>query len=290
MGIQRIKRPLSHAGKRFLVNREPKLIENTKKSLFLQGRKTSQLITNCLKDLYSLKKPDAVLLGKKNDVLPFDDFPKVEGFARKYDTSLFAFASHTKKRPNNIILGRLFDGHLLDMVELGVEKFTPLSHFPKEKIPVGTKPCLLFAGPQFSEPDTSRLQNLLVDFFQREQVNCVRLQGLEHVIIFTLHDQSLFMRSYKIHLKKSGTKVPRIELDEIGPSIDFTIRRNKLASEDLFKSACKQPKQLKAKKVKNVSRDSFGSKLGRVHIKQQDINKLQTRKMKGLKKPKKAKS
>ena len=36
--------------------------------------------------------------------------------------------------------------------------------------------------------------------------------------------------------------------------------------------------------MKNVSRDAFGSKLGRLHVKQDNILKLQTRKMKGLKK------
>jgi hypothetical protein len=29
------------------------------------------------------------------------------------------------------------------------------------------------------------------------------------------------MRSYKIGLKKSGGRIPRIELEEIGPSIDW---------------------------------------------------------------------
>lgn len=38
------------------------------------------------------------------------------------------------------------------------------------------------------------------------------------------------------------------------------------------------------KKIKNIRRDAFGSKLGRVHMTSQDVGKLQTRKMKGLKK------
>jgi hypothetical protein len=29
------------------------------------------------------------------------------------------------------------------------------------------------------------------------------------------------MRSYKIGLKKSGGRIPRIELEEIGPSVDW---------------------------------------------------------------------
>ena len=40
------------------------------------------------------------------------------------------------------------------------------------------------------------------------------------------------------------------------------------------------------KKVKNVSFDPFGSKLGRVHMQRQDLSQLQTRKMKGLKRTK----
>ena len=37
------------------------------------------------------------------------------------------------------------------------------------------------------------------------------------------------------------------------------------------------------KKRKNISQDAFGSKLGRIHMQKQDLDNLQTRKMKGLK-------
>jgi ribosome production factor 2 len=111
------------------------------------------------------------------------------------------------------------------------------------------------------------------------------LQGIEHVISFTLtEDMTILMRSYKILLKKSGLKTPRIELDEIGPSIDFSIRRTKIASKDLYKLATKKPAELKVTKKKNISRDGLGNVKARVHIDRQVITKLQTRKMKGLKK------
>lgn len=42
-------------------------------------------------------------------------------------------------------------------------------------------------------------------------------------------------------MKKSGTKTPHIELEEIGPAADLVIRRSKLASSDLFKTACRTP-------------------------------------------------
>ena len=106
----------------------------------------------------------------------------------------------------------------------------------------------------------------------------------------------------RIQLKKSGSRTPRVELEEMGPSLDLFMRRTKLASADLYKQACRQPKATKAgwlkylfslvtfntsllqpKTIKNVSYDPFGSKLGRVHMKRQNLAQLSTFKAKGLK-------
>ena len=46
-------------------------------------------------------------------------------------------------------------------------------------------------------------------------------------------------------MKKSGARTPRVELEEMGPSIDLVMRRSKLASDDLYKRARKQPKTAK---------------------------------------------
>lgn len=54
-----------------------------------------------------LKKPDAVMLTQKNDILPFEDAVQIEKLLQKHDSSLFLFSSHSKKRPNNLILGKL---------------------------------------------------------------------------------------------------------------------------------------------------------------------------------------
>jgi len=46
---------------------------------------------------------------------------------------------------------------------------------------------------------------------------------------------------FRIQLKKSGTRVPRVELEEVGPSADLVLRRTKIASDDLYRRAKKQP-------------------------------------------------
>ncbi|KAL1449626.1 hypothetical protein WDU94_002113 [Cyamophila willieti] len=286
MGLmQRVVKPSTARGKKHVINREPKIIENHKQTLFLQGHKTSPTAVQCLKDFYHLKKPDGKMMSRKNDILPFEDATPIEGFSKKNDASMFCFASHNKKRPNNIVLGRMYDHNLLDMFELGIENYKSLSAFPASKFTYGAKPCLIFAGEPFEmNHEYKRLQNIFVDFFQREVVKGIRLQGVEHVLSFTAANERVYLRSYRILLKKSGTRTPRVELEEIGPSVDFVLRRNKLASEELFKLACKRPKALKAKKVQNVKRDAFANKLGRVHVDKMNMEKLQTRKMKGLKK------
>lgn len=69
-----------------------------------------------------------------------------------------------------------------------------------------------------------------------------------------------------------------------GPRVDFTLRRSKLPDEDLMKEACRKPKELKLTKKKNITSDGLGNTHGRIHMGKQNIDKIQTRKMKGLKK------
>jgi len=283
--VQRIVKPKTRRGKKFLENRESKLIENAKTALFVRGLNCSEVSLGFMKDLLQFKKPRGVFYARKNDIKPFENSSSLEFYGTKSDASLFMFGSHNKKRPHNIVIGRMFDFQVLDMVEIGIENFKSLKEFKVPKIPTETKPCLLFAGEMFeTDPNYQRLKNLLIDFFRGPEVTAIRLAGLEHVIMFTVVDGKVYMRSYRILLKKSGSRTPRTELEEIGPSADLVLRRTKLASEDLFKQAMKQPKEIKPRKVKNVSKDPFGSKLGRIHMGRQDMNKLQTRKMKGLKK------
>ena len=123
-----------------------------------------------------------------------------------------------------------------------------------------------------------------------------------------MHDKNKeIFALHRIILKKSGSHLPRIELEEMGPFLDFEVRRSHLALAEDLKRACRQPKVNKVmcvsalpvscshfslfilvqvKKTKNVSHDVFGTKLGRVHMQRQEFSRLQTRKIKGLKRSK----
>ncbi|XP_071455647.1 ribosome production factor 2 homolog [Hetaerina americana] len=285
--LQRVVKPTTRKGKKVLLAREPKVIEDPKRALLIRGRKTNETTTNMLKDIYSMKKLHAMMLNKRNDFMPFENIVPVENLLTKECSSLFLFASHNKKRPNNIIFGRTYDSHLLDMVEVGVESYRGLSEFPGEKVMVGTKPIINFIGDFESNLDLVTTKSLLADMFCGERhVSAVSLAGLEHVLTFTSDVKSgkIHARSYRIRLKKSGQRTPRVELEEIGPSFGLVLRRTKIASADLMKIACRTPQEAKNRPKKNITKNVLGTTLGRVHIKKQRIDKLQTRKLKGLRK------
>ncbi|XP_076645265.1 ribosome production factor 2-like protein Non3 [Halictus rubicundus] len=283
--ISRVVKPTTHRGKRAILKKEPKLIEDVKETLCFKGKNTSQVVVDFMKDLYNLKKPNAQMMQKKNDVLPFEDVTPIEKFVTKYNAPLFMLALHNKKRPHNIVMGRMYENTLLDMAEFGIENYKSLKDFKVPKVSEGLKPLLVFNGELFENNyELDRIKNLFVDMFQREVVENIRLQGIEHVLSFTAVENKILLRSYRVLLKKSNSRTPRIELEEIGPRADLICRRTKLASADLFKQACKKPKELKVKKKKNISKDNLGTTFGRVHVGAQNLNSIQTRKMKGLKK------
>ncbi|XP_059489803.1 ribosome production factor 2 homolog [Neocloeon triangulifer] len=282
--LQRVRKPTTRKGKKILLAKEPKVVENFKRKIFLTGRRASDALKNCSKDLYKISKPNAVILSKKNDILPFEDITPIERFCRNHESSVFFFTSSNKKRPNSLIIGRLFDGNLLDMVEFSVNDYKSLDEY-SASIPTNTKPCLVFSGELWEQSqELQKVKSLLVDVFRGEVIDAIRPQGLEHVLMFTATTESILMRSYKILLKKSSTKLPRVELEDLGPHVDLALKRVKFASDDLMKRACRTPQEAKSKPKKNISKDALGTTHGRVHMGKQDVTTIQTRKMKGLKK------
>lgn len=165
-----------------------------------------------------------------------------------------------------------------------------------------------FASELFdTHPRFIQLKSLLMDFFNAEVIDSICLPGLEHVISVSLAPTppslngtgddndtknlpKVHLRTYTVRLLASGTRVPRVELTPMGPFIDFMLRRHEPADAEMWKAAMKRVKMKKqdvekglGKKRKNMEVDEMGDLRGRVHVAKQDLGRLQTRKMKGLK-------
>jgi len=232
-----------------------------------------------------------LFFGKRNKIHPFEggqSETSLEFFSHRNDAALALLGSHSKKRPNNLVFTRMFDHHILDLVEFTITDFMSINQIKGPSCAVGLKPCFVFCGHMWEQnPDYKKVQNVLLDFFRGTIVDDINLSGLETVIMVTTNDEGMiFFRVYKISLKKSGSRLPRVELELMGPSIDMKMGRTRFASDQLMKQALKVPKELAPKKVKNIGTTVLGETVGRIHMQKQDFDTLQSRKVKALKKRK----
>ena len=77
----------------------------------------------------ALKRPNAISFSKKNQVRPFEDASSLEFWSNKNDASMFVVGQSTKKRPDDLTFVRMFDNKVLDMLEVGVDKFVSMNEF-----------------------------------------------------------------------------------------------------------------------------------------------------------------
>ncbi len=80
--------------------------DRAKRVLVVKGKNSCQIINDVLLDITMLSKPNCKILNKKNELLPFEDANSIEFLSQKNECSIFALGSHSKKRPNNLILVR----------------------------------------------------------------------------------------------------------------------------------------------------------------------------------------
>ncbi|PKI35991.1 ribosome production factor 2 homolog [Punica granatum] len=280
--MMKIKTPKKGKIKRALEKRAPKLVETGKKTLILQGTKTSGVLNSVLTEIYHLKKDSAVRYTRKNDnIRPFENggVTSLEFFSQKTDCSIFVFGSHTKKRPNNLVIGRMYDYHIYDLVEVGVENFKSMESFSYDKkiAPIiGSKPFIVFVGEGFENvEELKHLKEVLLDLLRGEVVENLNLAGIDRAYVCTaVSSNRVFFTHCALRLKKSGTVIPRMELVEVGPSMDLVIRRHSLPNDSLRKEAMKTSIDKPKKKEKNVSKDAIQGKIGKIYVPDQKMGDM----------------
>ena len=141
-------------------------------------------------------------------------------------------------------------------------------------------------------------KSMLTDFFRGDVSDKIDVEGLRYCVVVTADEPTasettsdddpaskpvLRLRLYTIRTKRSGQKLPRVELEEHGPRMDFRLGRVQEPDAAMLKEAMRKAKTNEERTKKNISTDIMGDKLGRIHTGKLDLSELQTRKMKGLK-------
>lgn len=270
------------------------MTEDVKQALCMRGTKASQMIMDVMMDLAAIKKPHCkILRGRNPSLRPFEEsgMESLCFLGEKNDCPLFCVASHSKKRPHNLVMGRTFNWTILDMFELGVTDFVSAEAFRARGVQsplLGGKPALVFMGSDFEHnPVYARLQNFFADYFRGFVAKSLNIAGIDHAIVCTAHKNKIFFRHYFITIgSKDESFEP--ELTEIGPRITFSLRRNHEAAPSVRQASLRQPRQLKRKKQKNVSRNSLDDKVGRIHVGRQNLDSLVLHKGRALRKKRRA--
>jgi len=280
--------PRTKRGRRILQRREPRAVEDAKTALILSGNRANNEVQTLLKDLHRCRAPLATLFIRKHEMHPFEDPQRLEKMCAKYDHSLFAFGSSSKKRPFRLILGRLFDTAMLDMQEFRIQDYKPVHTFQKADCVAGSKPLVLFQGSSFeSNEGMKRTKSLLLDFFSGPRPQRVMLQGLDQVVVCSAVEGvtppgaaapvvGVSVKRFRMNYAKSGSRLPHVELEEIGPSFKMELDRQKDPDKDRWKQAIKVPKEVKPKKVKNMSKNYMGKRQAKIHVGKVDFDQIHT--------------
>lgn len=141
-------------------------------------------------------------LSKKNVITtPFQDAGNIEYLNEKNNTALFCFASDTKKKAMNLVLGSLYDNKILDMFEFEVTNFIPLTYFKKEiEIDSCMKPVIIFQGDIFeTDFEYDRIRKFFLDFFRLHDVEEVNVSDLRRVLIVSAgDDKEIKLRMFQV--------------------------------------------------------------------------------------------
>lgn len=228
------------------------------------------------------------MFSRKHDIHPFESRDGVESLCKKKEASLFMFGSHSKKRPNNIVIGRTYEHKVLDMVELGVINFESMEEIVSNiQVPSHLQPFVVFQGDLWeANADFKKLKNLINDFFcMNKRTEGVEIDKAMKVVICwsVTEDQRIFLNVFEVNVEGGSAILQeegKLVIEELGPNATFALRRSSWADEETYKKSIYIPKPSKKKVKKNVKTDAMGNTRGKLYLDRQNLKAMPTRRRK----------
>ena len=116
------------------------------------------------------------------------------------------FGSHSKKRPDNLVIGRTYEHKVLDMVELGVNSLETIEDIISDiQVPFQSQPFIIFQGDLWeSDEDFKKLRNLINDFFlMNKRPEGIEIdKALKVVVCWSVtEDKKIFLNVFEVNIE-----------------------------------------------------------------------------------------
>lgn len=171
---------------------------------------------------------------------------------------------------DRLTITRSFDALPLERVEFRIQKALSSADF-------STVPAELFSKyfVVCQNMENKRMENLFVDLFSQSSTK-VNLDAVRYAWII-----NEAQTDSKVLTVKYVRVMNDFSVEDIGPYFELLPAGEFFCGDELYEKAFSQQK---VKKQKNVSKNVFKDKVGKLHIERQDLNDINHKKSRGYKK------
>ncbi|CCF72658.1 RPF2, ribosome production factor 2 [Babesia microti strain RI] len=274
-------------------------VEGPKNILLFKAPKCSNSGRQLLRDFRILKRHNSVfqthmtqhMNGKHQTVKD-----EAIHLARNYKCGLYCIASSSKKKPLGLEIGRVFNKLSLESVKFKVLDYVPIDAFRRAYTHRNISETSDYAvslviaqGSFFSNGSMKQAKEILTDFFHSYNDGKIYLEGVEQAIIISSKEPDLiYIRRYKIGLTcGTGADSPKVQLYEMGPSIDLQLTDSCIPDPELMKKAMETNKKIHItpgigvdkkiiKRGKNAKTTIMANTVGKVYVPPQNFDQIYT--------------
>eukprot|EP00802_Teleaulax_amphioxeia_P015316 Tamp_15404.p1 GENE.Tamp_15404~~Tamp_15404.p1 ORF type:complete len:401 (+),score=67.56 Tamp_15404:35-1204(+) len=178
-------------------------------ALFLRGASTNEKVSKVLADLHKAKQPNSLYLPSRVEGGQMQSNAFVESMCAKTRTSMYGYVSHTKKRPNDLMLGRLFHGQVLDWFQFRVLNEGPALSASRRLPQLGGRTAFVFLGKYWqSDRYLCQFKNYLIDTFGARPGKTLDVDHVECVLVCTSHNATQITLKQYLVAKPSSLTAP----------------------------------------------------------------------------------
>ncbi len=221
----------------------------------------SKDIPKALKEMLKIRD-DFVVLNESIDA--FIEYERSLKLMKKKKCALSV--SNTK---DSFVFIRSYDHQPLEILKFKIIKSLSSSDFSTIPAEFYSKYFILCQNIE-----NKRIENFFIDFFSQSSTK-VNISGVKYAWVIAADSEG------KVFTLKYVRVLNDFSVEDIGPLFEMKLEKEFYCGDDLYEKAYVSDKE---KKQKNVSKNVFKDKIGKLHIDKQDLNDINHKKSRAYKK------